>query len=203
MSYTKFSKEVTKWLKANGLPCYGTAYDSPEATKARMDAWMCGSKEMLRQWIAEKRYRELISCAHGGWYPDDVFFEPLAEHFVGNRLFDELRFLCERGIRFSAEDMLSTIKSEKEEHGALDIEAIRHIDVASYMAGCSYSRLGEIAKYRKRTLDQIIRYIGYLEQIHAPAEYLEPVKGLKTSVAALTTKAKDLKQFRFRLPAEP
>lgn len=27
MSYTKFSKAVTKWLKANGLPCYGTAYD--------------------------------------------------------------------------------------------------------------------------------------------------------------------------------
>lgn len=99
--------------------------------------------------------------------------------------------------------MLSTIKSEKEEHGALDIEAIRHIDVANYMAGRSYSRLGEIAKYRKRTLDQIIRYIGYLEQIHAPAEYLELVKGLKTSVADLTTKAKDLKQFRFRLPPEP
>ena len=109
MSYTKFSKAVTKWLKANGLPCYGTAYDSPEETKARLDAWMRGSKEILRQWIADKRYRELISCAHGGWYQDDVIFEPLAEHFVANHLFDELRFLCERGIRFSAEDMLATI----------------------------------------------------------------------------------------------
>ena len=121
MSYTKFSKEVTKWLKDNGLPCYGTANDSPEKTKARLDAWMRGSKEILRQWITEKRYRELISCAHGGWYQDDVIFEPLAEHFVANHLFDELRFLCERGIRFSAEDMLSTIQSEKEEHGSLDI----------------------------------------------------------------------------------
>ena len=129
MSYTKFSKAVTKWLKANGLPCYGTAYDSPEETKARLDAWMRGSKEILRQWIADKRYRELISCAHGGWYQDDVIFEPLAEHFVANHLFDELRLLCERGIRFSAEDMLATIKSEKEEHGALDIETIRSIDV--------------------------------------------------------------------------
>ena len=99
MSYTKFSKEVTKWLKDNGLPCYGTANDSPEETKARLDAWMHGSKEILRQWITEKRYRELISCAHGGWYQDDVIFEPLAEHFVANHLFDELRFLCERGIR--------------------------------------------------------------------------------------------------------
>lgn len=28
--------------------------------------------------------------------------------------------ICGRGIRFSVEDMLSTVKSEKEEHGALD-----------------------------------------------------------------------------------
>ena len=199
MSYTKFSKEVNKWLKANGLPCYGTAYDSPEVTKARLDAWMCGSKAMLRKWISEKRYRELISCAHGGWYQDDVIFEPLAEHFVDNHLFDELRFLCERSIRFSVEDMLSVIKSEKEEHGALDIETIRGIDVPSYVAGRSYSRLGEIAKHRKRALDQLTRYTGYLEQIHGPAEYLEQVKRLQDSVADLTTKAKDLKPFRFRL----
>ena len=107
--------------------------------------------------------------------------------------------LCERGIRFSAEDMLSTIQSEKEEHGSLDIETIRNIDVPSYVAGRSYSHLGEIAKYRKRALDQIIRYIGYLEQIHAPAEYLEQVKFLQKIVADLTIKAKDLKPFRFRL----
>ena len=199
MSYTKFSKEVTKWLKDNGLPSYGTANDSPEETKARLAAWMRGIKEILRQWITEKRYRELISCAHGGWYQDDVIFEPLAEPFVANHLFDELRFLCERGIRFSAEDMLSTIQSEKEEHGSLDIETIRNIDVPSYVAGRSYSHLGEIAKYRKRALDQIIRYIGYLEQIHAPAEYLEQVKFLQKIVADLTIKAKDLKPFRFRL----
>ena len=202
MSYTKFSKEVTKWLKDNGLPCYGTANDSPEETKARLDAWMRGSKEVLHQWITEKRYRELISCAHGGWYQDSVIFEPLAVYFVGNHLFDELRFLCERGIRFSVEDMLSTIKSEKEEHGALDIKTIRNIDVPSYVAGRSYSHSGEIAKYRKRALDQIIRYTGYLELIQAPAEYLEQVTVLQKSVSDLTIKTKDLKPFRFRLAAE-
>ena len=199
MSYTKFSKEVTKWLKDNDLPCYGTVYDSPEVTKARLDAWMRGSKEMLRKWISEKRYRELISCAHGGWYQDNVIFEPLAEHFAKNGLFDELRFLCERGIRFSVEDMLSTIKSEKDEHETLDIETIRSIDVPSYVSGRSYSHLGEIAKYRKRALDQIIRYAGYLEQIHAPAEYLEQVNVLQESVSDLTIKTKDLRPFRFRL----
>ena len=30
--YTKFSKEVTKWLKDNGLPCYGTANDTPNTS---------------------------------------------------------------------------------------------------------------------------------------------------------------------------
>lgn len=200
MSYTKFSKAVTKWLKANGLPCYGTAYDSPEETKVRLDAWMLGSKEILHQWIIEKRYRELISCAHGGWYQDDVIFEPLAEHFVANHLFDELRFLCERGIRFSVEDMLSAIKSEKEEHGSPDPEMIQAIDVPSYVAGPNYSGLGEIAKYRKRALDQIIRYTGYLKQIDAPKEYLEQVQNLQKSVADLTTKTKDLKPFRFHFP---
>lgn len=199
MSYTKFSQEVTKWLKANGLLCYGTAYDSPEITKARLEAWIRGSKEILQQWMTKKRYRELISCAHGGWYQDDVIFEPLAEHFVDNRLFDELRFLCERGIRFSVEDMLFIIKSEKEEQSVFDIETIRSIDVPSYVSGHSYSHLGEIAKYRKRALDQIIRYSGYLEQIHAPVEYWEQVKALQSSVTNLTVKKKDLKQFRFRL----
>ena len=100
---------------------------------------------------------------------------------------------------YDPKDMLATIKSEKEEHGALDIETIRSIDVPSYVSGRSYSHLGEIAKYRKRALDQIIRYAGYLEQIHAPAEYLEQVNVLQESVSDLTIKTKDLKPFRFRL----
>ena len=45
----------------------------------------------------------------------------------------------------------------------------------------------------------IIRYAGYLEQIHAPAEYLEQVNVLQESVSDLTIKTKDLKPFRFRL----
>lgn len=199
MSYTKFSKEVTKWLKANGLPCYGTAYDSPEVTQTRLDAWTQGSKMIAQKWISEKRYQELISCAHGGWYQDDVLFEPLAIHFVKNHLFDELRFLCEYDIRHSVKNLLSTIKSEKEEHKTLDITAVQCINVEVYMAGCGYSQLGEIAKYRKKSLDQIIRYIGYLEQIQAPVEYFEMVRDLQKKVVDLSVKPKDLKQICFRL----
>ena len=40
---------------------------------------------------------------------------------MGYRLFEELGLLGEWGILFSAEDRLATIKSEKEEHVALDI----------------------------------------------------------------------------------
>lgn len=198
MSYTKFSKEVTYWLKENNLPCYGTATETPEETKARLDAWMIGMKYMLGQWISEKRYKELISCAHGGWYQDGVIFEPLAEHFVENKLFDELRFLCERGFRFSVEDMLSIIRTEKKEGVGLDIQAVQKIDVEKYIAGRNYSQQGEIAKYRKRALEQIARYIGYLERIYAPTDYLGLVQKLQKSVADLTVKAKDLKQFHFR-----
>ena len=202
LSYTKFSKEVIKWLKANGLPCYGTAYDSPEVTQTRLDAWMQGSKMIARKWISEKRYRELISCVHGGWYQDDVLFEPLAIHFIKNHLFDELRFLCEYDIRHSVKNLLSTIKSEKEEHKTLDITAVQCINVEVYMAGRGYSQLGEIAKYRKKSLDQIIRYIGYLEQIQAPVEYFEMVRDLQKKVVDLSVKPKDLKQICFRLSTE-
>lgn len=199
MSYTKFSKEVTKWLKENNLPCYGTAYDSPEETKARLDAWMAGMKHMLRQWIAEKRYRELISCAHGGWYTDDVIFEPLAEHFVENHLFDELRFLCERGIRFSIEDMLSCIKTEKEEHRALDVKTVQKINVNDYMAGQDYWQLGEIAKYRTQAFSQLDRYLKYLTRIQASQEYINTISEIEKRVFDLTIKAKDLKQIKFKL----
>lgn len=199
MSYTKFSKEVTKWLKENHLPCYGTAYDSAEETKARLDAWMVGMKYMLQQWIAEKRYRELISCVHGGWYTDDVILEPLAEHFVENHLFDELRFLCERGIRFSIEDMLSCIRREKEENGTLDVKTVQKIDVNAYIEGQNYWELGEIAKYRLRALNRLDRYLDYLTRIQAAQEYTNTILQIENNVFDLTIKAKDLKQMKFKL----
>ena len=80
----------------------------------------------------------------------------------------------------------------------LDIQAVQEIDVEKYIAGRNYSQQGEIAKYRKRALEQIARYIGYLEKIHAPMDYLGLVQKLQKSVADLTVKAKDLKQFCFR-----
>lgn len=82
----KIQQGSNQVAESQWLPCYGTAYDSPEVTQTRLYAWMQGSKMMAQKWISEKRYQELISCAHGDWYQDDVLFEPLAIHFVKNHL---------------------------------------------------------------------------------------------------------------------
>lgn len=202
MSYTVFSKEVTKWLKDNDLPWCGTAYDSAEVTQARLDAWKAGSEHMLAQWIAEERYKELISCAHSGWYKDSEFFEPLAEHFASNKLFEHLYFLCERGIRFETEDMLSLIKSAQEETKDIDFLRIIEFDLESYASSKEYDCLGEIAKYRKRALDKITRYLSYLSRADAPKEYISNVQNLRDSIISLTVKKADLKAFKHKLSEE-
>lgn len=141
----------------------------------------------------------MISCAHGGWYTDDVIFEPLAEYFVENHLFDQLKFLCERGIRFSIEDMLSCIKTEKEDHGTVDVKTVQKIDVNNYMAGRSYWQLGKIEKCRKRALNQLDRFLNYLVRIQAPTEYQNIILEIQKSVFNLTIKARDFKQIKFKL----
>ena len=74
-------------------------------------------------------------------------------------------------------------------------------DMAQHISH-NLSPMGEIAKYRKKSLDQIIRYIGYLEQIQAPVEYFEMVRDLQKKVVDLSVKPKDLKQICFRLSTE-
>ena len=199
MSYTLFSKEVTRWLKDNGLPWRGTAYDSDEVTQARLDAWQIGTKQIFEQWIIEKHYKELISCAHSGWYKDSVFFEPLAEHFVDNNLFEQLRFLCERGIRFEVENMLSVMRFEQEEQHYIDILRIKAFDLESYASSRGYDPLGEIDKYRRRALDKIIRYMTYLEGVNAPSEYNKLVQELQESIIDLNVKKSNLKKFKYKL----
>lgn len=195
MSYTVFSKEVTRWLKDNGLPWRGTAYDSAELTQARLEAWQIGTKHILEQWIVEKRYKELISCAQSGWYRDSVFFEPLAEHFVENKLLEQLRVLCERGIKSEIKSMLMVMKFEQEESHYVDISGVKAFDLESYASSKGYNQLGEIAKYRKRAMDKIIRYRNYLERVNAPSEYIKRIQELNEHVMDVTVKKSDLKKF--------
>ena len=128
-----------------------------------------------------------------------MFFEPLAEHFVDNYLFEHLKFLCERGIRFEVENMLSVMRFEHEEQHYIDILRIKAVDLEDYASSRSYDRLAEIAKYRRRALDKIIRYMTYLERINAPLEYKELVQELQENVIDLNVKKSDLNKFKYKL----
>lgn len=96
-------------------------------------------------------------------------------------------------------DMLFCIKTEKEEHSALNVKTVQKINVNDYMAGQDFWQLGEIAKYRTRALSQLDRYLKYLTRIQASQEYINTISEIEKRVFDLTIKAKDLKQIKFKL----
>ena len=91
------------------------------------------------------------------------------------------------------------IKTEKEEHSALNVKTVQKINVNDYMAGQDFWQLGEIAKYRTRALSQLDRYLKYLTRIQASQEYINTISEIEKRVFDLTIKAKDLKQIKFKL----
>lgn len=186
MSYTKFAKEVNKWLKENNMPYKGTAHDSEYITQKRLDAWKVGSKHILNLWIKENRYKELISVAHSGWYSESEIFEPLAEYFTENKLFNYLLFLCERDIRFTIENMLSVIKYAKENNIEIDLEKI--ILIKDFNKNSTYNYLEDIAEYRSKVLNKINRYLYYLNKADVIKEYINLINNIKESVFNLTIK---------------
>lgn len=97
------------------------------------------------------------------------------------------------------EVMLFCIKTEKEEHSALNVKTVQKINVNDYMAGQDFWQLGEIAKYRTRALSQLDRYLKYLTRIQASQEYINTISEIEKRVFDLTIKAKDLKQIKFKL----
>ena len=193
MSYTKFSKELTKWLEGKGLPSSGIHYEDTEDVKqAKRSAWELGREYVFKQWLEDKRYKELISCAHGGWYSEDKFFEPLAIFFVEEQELLCLQFLCERSIRFVIEDLLFMIKQAKEMGDEISISAISDGNLQSYNAS-------KIAELRKKALDKLNRYIAYLEGIKNAFDYLETVNTIKEKVVDLSIRKSDLKSIKSKL----
>ncbi len=67
------------------------------------------------------------------------------------------------------------------------------------MAGRSYSQLGELVKYRKKSLEQIVRYIEYLEQIQALVEYLKAVQNLQKSYCSVPFTQKEDYSWRIHV----
>ena len=193
LSYTKFSKEINKWLKDNKLPQFGKSSDTPEETERRLSAWKRGTKYVFNKWLDEKRYKELISCAHGGWYKESEFFEPLADFFVKERELECLQILCERKIRFEIEDMMKLIKYEKDDGIIITQDMILKYG----MENCdSKISAAGIINCRRRALDRLGNYIGYLERINMDSDYLERIKMIKNKVTDLTVKKSDLKYIK-------
>ena len=193
LSYTKFSKEINKWLKDNNLPQHGKSSDTPEEKEKRLSAWKRGTKHIFNKWLSEKRYKELISCAHGGWYEESEFFLPLADFFVKEQELECLKILYERKIRFEIEDMMKLVKYEKNDGIIITSDMVQKSDIGNSESEISAE---EIAKCRQRALDRLGNYIRYLERINMDSDYLEAVKIIKNKVIDLTVRKSDLKYIK-------
>ncbi len=200
LSYTKFCSEVEKWLDANNLPTSGTAYDSEEVTKARLDAWEFGSENIFKEWVSDERYKELISCVHSGY--SDEFLNPLGKHFQNTNQFENMKYLYERELKHKIRMMLASMKDAKEYDGKIDVEFILNIDTdayetaiySNYKKNRSYS--GSIAVWRKKALDIINTLLKYFPTMDAPAEYVALMEDLQNKVYDISIKPKDLKSIK-------
>ena len=153
---------------------------------------------IVKKWIDEKKYKELISCAHGRWFPYDEFTKPLAEYFIKENLISHLKFLCEQEIRFKIEGIISTIESAYEHFPELSIEEILSFDLESYRKESGYFHsFGEVMRWRENSLEVLNRYIELLNTTKE-AEYLKMIENLREKVIVLTVKKSDMKHIKHK-----
>ena len=190
--------EIEKWLKSNNLPYKGTSNDSDEETQKRLDAYQQGRDIVFEKWVSEKKYKELISVAHQGWFSENEFLIPLAKYFVKENEISALKFLCERGIRFAIEDTLSSLKDMYNDYPKTTIEEINSIDLNKYALSKDYDSIANTAKWRKLALDRTNRYINLLEQV-TDKEYLETIKNISDKLLSMEIKKKDLNGIKNKL----
>jgi hypothetical protein len=147
----------------------------------------------------KKKYKELISVAHQGWFEEDGFLVPLAKYFVKENELDWLKFLCERKVRFNIEDTLNCLKNALEKYPDKKIfeilSKVNLLDLEKYKKGKLYNCIGELKRHYIKTLNKFDQYIGFLEQMDCN-EYLEQIKRLKTKTENLTIKLNDLKNIK-------
>ncbi|MDR1284811.1 MAG: hypothetical protein LBJ88_01260 [Campylobacteraceae bacterium] len=202
MSYTKMSKEIEKYLKENNLPWRGKESDTKEETARRMNAYYKGRDFIFNKWLNEKKYKELISVAHQGWFGEDDFFVPLAKYFVKENELDWLKFLCERKVRFNIEDTLNCLKNVMEKYqNKRIIEILSEVillDLEKYKKGESYNCIGELKSHYVKTLNKFDQYIGFLEQMDCH-EYLKQIKEMQNKTGNFTIKLNDLKNIKIKL----
>ena len=101
MSYTKLNKDIEKYYKTNNKSFeYNALTTSNEEQQKKLKEYNRVRDIIVEKWKVKKKYKELISCAHGRWFPYDEFTKPLAEYFIKNNDLICLKLLCEKEIRF-------------------------------------------------------------------------------------------------------
>jgi hypothetical protein len=187
LSYTIFCKETEKWLKQNNLPYIPTRCETETEREARLLVWDKGYKHIFEQWLNEKRYKELISLAHSDWVKQAIVYEPLLKYFIENAELSCLQVLCERRIRYDIEHgLLFFIRQIKEcEKTNIDPEIYNYIE--------------KTTKVQNKILENLNRYIAYLEKTEIDLDYLESVKTIKKKVIDLSIRKSDLKVIKNKL----
>lgn len=200
MSYTKLDKEIERYYKANNM---SFTYNALTTTKEEQTEGLSEYKKVrdiiVQKWIAEKKYKELISCAHGRWFPYNEFTKPLAEYFIKENLISHLKFLCEREIRFKIEDLLRVIKTAYEHSPTLNLTEVLSFDLKSYAnKGSNYNPIGEIMRWRGNLLKLLDNYIELLKTT-IETEYLTMIENIREKVNVLTITKSELKNIKNKI----
>jgi hypothetical protein len=189
--------EISKYLKAHQMICSGTAEDSAEQTERRLLHYTLAKDAVFQQWIKEKKFKELISCAHGRWYPFEEFTLPLARYFADQQDMAHLKFLCEHEIRFRIEDTLNCLKHVKEHDSTLTNTQILNYALSDGDPE-KYHPILELLKWRERALSRLEGYLGLLKD-QTDQDYMELIKQLRQKLLELNIKKSDLKLIKFKI----
>jgi len=175
----------------------GRADESQQQTELRLSHYHQAKAAVFKLWIEQKKYKELISCAHGRWYPYEDFTLPLAQYFAAQQDLAHLKFLCEHEIRFRLEDTLKCLKRVKEYDATLT-----NIQISEYQLDDfdpqKYHPIAELLKWRNQALLRIDAYIELLKD-QSDIDYLNMIQQLREKLMNLTLKLADLKQIKFKI----
>jgi hypothetical protein len=199
MSYTKLNKDIEKHYKSNNKTFgYNALTTSKEEQEIRLKEYKRVRDIIVKKWQDEKKYKELISCAHGGWFSYEDFTKPLAEYFITKDDLLSLKVLCEKDIRFKIEDTLKCVKNVKENCPKTTIEEINSYDLEEYLKTKSYHPVGELSRWKAKSLLLLNSYIELLKRTNE-YEYLKMIEGLREKTQNLTIKKSDLKNIKHKL----
>lgn len=199
MSYTKLNKEIEKHYKKNGISFYYNALTTTkEEQELRLKKYDTVRDIIVKMWIEQKKYKELISCAHGGWFNYEDFEKPLQDFFLKENLIPCLKFLCEREIRFKIENTILSLKDLENDEPKLSIHEVICHNKNIYCDVSKYHSFESCVKYRKRSLNLLDNYIEILKKTDEK-EYINMVENIREKVFSLTIKKSDLKYLKCKI----